>query len=499
AINYIHLRLLGVYHFLRIPFFIFYLQFFLHAYPARLFDPRQIKHNIGLICRKQERDWLDSTLSGRLMLVTSRWHKLRFWLKNLLVFGAVNSRTKRVVYLSMMALTLELKNPFGAEIFYHFFQRKLHLIEEVRKRLKFLNGRYWDQDKVQENVDIFYTNSLLQQHIIKNMIKVVNRAKEPLIIKEAKAGLRSGLYPVLVTKGGSGSYWMRNPNREVLGIFKPFDEDMGAPNNPVGPSRQGPFGFRRVRAGTRVGEGAHNEVGAYLIDSYFGFGIVPRTYYASFTHKNFFLASQNRHLTLGKDKKKYGSFQEFIQGFISFSDLDVSEIPKIPLIEFQLLVVLDMIIGNSDRHAGNLLIGNDKIAAIDNGFCFPDIPENMTVWLWRYVQQGREPLCAGLVQLIENFPFEEISWKLRKRCSLPIGSIDRMYERITLFREALRFGLVPAEISFLFERKNLEMLKDFKETLPEKCKIIIQDFLPHKEKKLQGSLIEQWLGRGDPK
>ena len=81
---------------------------------------------------------------------------------------------------------------------------------------------------------------------------------------------------------------------EVVGLFKPFDEEIYAPNNPLGPDFRSPLGDRTGHVGIRVGEAVHREVAAFCVDAFFGFGIVPKTYYASFIHPAFFLSTEKR-------------------------------------------------------------------------------------------------------------------------------------------------------------------------------------------------------------
>lgn len=262
---------------------------------------------------------------------------------------------------------------------------------------------------------------------------------------------------------------MRGPNREILGLFKPFDEEIYAPNNPVGPRSQGTLGLRKLRAGCRVGESPHHEVAAFLVDEFLGFGIVPKTYYASFEHRVFFTAGEDR-LQRSEIKKKLGSFQEYVGGFVSINKLRSEEIKKIPLDEYQLLVVLDMILGNTDRNIGNILFGEEKVAAIDHGLCFTDVSDNQfSFWYWSYLSQGKEPLLKSIVDLLDHFPLEELGYKLRKECYISIKAIQCMRERLALFTAAINAGLVPAEIEGLMIPPYLIPLKDCSATLKAKA------------------------------
>ena len=208
------------------------------------------------------------------------------------------------------------------------------------------------------HIQVFGRNSLLQAEVVRRMKEAVKKQKPNALLIEAQAALKEGVSPVLATKGVSGAYWMRGADRRIVGLFKPFDEEMRAPNNPMGAEYQGSLGLRRIRIGCRVGESPHHEVGAFVVDEFFGFGIVPKTYYAEFTHRVFYLAREDR--SRKANKTKYGSFQEFVEGFVSLEKLTRKEVASIPLDEFQLLVVLDVIIGNTDRNVEIFFLGQRK-------------------------------------------------------------------------------------------------------------------------------------------
>ncbi len=218
----------------------------------------------------------------------------------------------------------------------------------------------------------------------------------------------------------------------------------------------------------RIGEAAHREVAAFLVDSFFGFGIVPKTCYAQFTHSAFFLAQEDAHSLMRTNKTKYGSFQEFIEGFIVFDHLQREEVERIPLEEYQLLFILDLILGNGDRNTGNILVGVDQLVAIDHGLCFPDFPDKLSTWYW-HLPQGKKPLLPSFVKFLDAFPYDQLSHKLMKRCFLSLSALHRMRERIVLLREALKKEMTPDRLADLFQPEYLRELMELEETLPAKA------------------------------
>lgn len=444
-----------------------YLYYYLtHRYEIEQMDLSHISDNVAILFRMAPHDMLSAAADGELQLHSTKWGKSWFFFKNILLLGAPQSRVKKVVYFTFLVLTIELNNPFDTKILMRFLERKLALLKRLLKGIEKINGKRWDQSAIYTHLDLFERHSLLQHFIIQNMHKAVQRQKRPSIVKEAQAALDKGLTPILITEGISGSYWMRDSRRGIAGLFKPFDEELLAPNNPIGASHQGALGQRRARKGCRVGEAAHHEVAAFIVDSFFGFGIVPRTYYAKFSHRTFYLSRETE--ASSREKTKYGSFQEFVDGFVPLTEIFQKGEAKFSKVEFQLLIVLDLIIGNTDRHTGNILIGDEKIAAIDHGLCFPDENSQLSTWYWA-LPMGKEPLLSTLVDLVTDFPFDALGWRLKKRCFISENCLSALRERVVLFAEGVKSGLVPDQLASLLKSPYLAPLCGYKDSLPQRA------------------------------
>lgn len=93
-----------------------------------------------------------------------------------------------------------------------------------------------------------------------------------------------GLIPNLILDGTSGTYSLRNTNRDIVALFKPIDEEAFAPNNQKGFT--GKFGQETFRKGILSGEGSIREVTAYLLDRNNFFG-VPETTFVEIAHQTF--------------------------------------------------------------------------------------------------------------------------------------------------------------------------------------------------------------------
>merc|ERR1711907_706863 len=72
------------------------------------------------------------------------------------------------------------------------------------------------------------------------------------ILEAARDGLERGLSPELTPSGLGGTYFLKNAHEEIVGVFKPEDEEAFTPNNPKG--NTGQMGGPSVRKGMLSGE-----------------------------------------------------------------------------------------------------------------------------------------------------------------------------------------------------------------------------------------------------
>lgn len=100
-------------------------------------------------------------------------------------------------------------------------------------------------------------------------------------IEYIKQAFNNGLKPKLTDEGTSGTYEMRDIQKQKIAIFKPIDEEPFAPNNPRG--NQGPFGSQTFRSGVLSGESCIREVAAFLLD-HKHYSRVPPTTFVEVVH-----------------------------------------------------------------------------------------------------------------------------------------------------------------------------------------------------------------------
>jgi len=233
-------------------------------------------------------------------------------------------------------------------------------------------------------------------------------------VQKARRALALGLKPELVLEGSGGTYFLHDPRKAKIFIFKPADEEPYAENNPRGYLPH-PDQSTYLREGIVPGEACIREVAAFIMD-HEGFSDVPMTTLVEARHPNFHSngsklnviqggASIGAHSIMSSGKssrtteKKIGSLQEFVRAECSMDDISPS---KISVDEVHKIAVLDIRLLNADRNAANLLCRRKsdnslQLIPIDHGFCLrssADVSWMDWCWLdWPQLKQvSMEPL-----------------------------------------------------------------------------------------------------------
>lgn len=228
-------------------------------------------------------------------------------------------------------------------------------------------------------------------------------------VAEGRLAINEGIYPERTSTGSSGSYFVQNKAGQILGIFKPRDEEPYADLNPRWTKWLHRYCSPCVfgRACLMPNSGYVSEAGASAVDRFFGLQLVPHTQVITLSSPTFSYREHEKHTT--PLPTRIGSFQVFVEEFSPFTAM----LPYLKFLlgkshpfahqlkcELEKLICLDYIIRNTDRTVDNWLIrvlwihqdddthevvstqlvptGNFsqlmpivKIAAIDNGLAFP--------------------------------------------------------------------------------------------------------------------------------
>ena len=339
------------------------------------------------------------------------------------------------------------------------------------------------------------------------------------IINQALIGFAKGLKPKLLEDGTSGVYQIRNVDKEVIAIFKPFDEEANAPNNQKGYVNS--FGSKSFREGILSGEATIREEATFLLDSFcdkYNFD-VPSTTFVELCHKAFkinfeemktmendeyvkrssimkrFLIenlrggkgnnSSEQDIFMSNEKynyitKKYGTLQKFISstGVVadySYSLFTVEEAHKIMILDFRIL--------NCDRNDENILIQKKiktsedsdeekkfyKLVPIDHALSFPSCLEIGDFDIcWMSWKQANIPFTQKEKEYIESINIIEDMERLNSYIYLRPECWKYFRISNTVLKVCTKYNLTPYEIGSLLYHF------DYDNKTPSKIKLIVE-------------------------
>ena len=332
------------------------------------------------------------------------------------------------------------------------------------------------------------------------------------VIEEITHGFMQHLKPQLIKEGTSGSYTLKNVDKEVIAIFKPIDEEAFAPNNQKGYVNK--FGSASFRKGILSGEGSIREYIAFAIDDQGLFDVPPTTFVeiahpafnknhrdltrmlnfegltGSLIHNVFIqnLSTKNIDKTDNDDydvktnskfnylTRKFGSLQKFIKstdvaGNFSFSLFTKDEVHKI--------AVLDLRIVNCDRNDENILVIKKKhkktqkyiykLVPIDHSLSFPDCIQIYDYELcWTGWDQVQEPFSDEMKKYIESIDIISDMEKIGKTVHLREDCWKMFRVSNTVLKVCAKYNLT------LYEIGNLMYKTDYKNDSPSQVELLIQ-------------------------
>jgi hypothetical protein len=210
------------------------------------------------------------------------------------------------------------------------------------------------------------------------------RSKERVAISQPRK--------ITETKGINSSYVV-DLEGDKRGVYKPASGDAKIADHGWDPEMWHPQTMHK------------SEVAASVLDEIMGLGMVPKT------------ALADGELGIGSVQEWSNGKAAVENGFINYKVLDrVSEEGMTKLAAF------DLLIGNPDRHYGNVLADGDKPVAIDNGMGFP---------------KHNEPYIAGKYALKGVWPPKFYAEKLPQDFQDSLGKL--LSDRETVTRELKPF------------------------------------------------------------
>ncbi|KAK5014869.1 Phosphatidylinositol 4-kinase LSB6 [Cryomyces antarcticus] len=140
------------------------------------------------------------------------------------------------------------------------------------------------------------------------------------VVESVRVAIELGTHPKMISQGSSGSYFARNTEGKVVGVFKPKDEEPYASKNPKWTKwlHRNLFPFAFGRACLIPNLSYVSEAAAYVLDTQLRTNLVPYTDIVSLSSKSFYYDFWERRAYYRKKKpfpEKIGSFQVFLKGF----------------------------------------------------------------------------------------------------------------------------------------------------------------------------------------
>lgn len=140
------------------------------------------------------------------------------------------------------------------------------------------------------------------------------------VVESVKVAIELGVHPKMISQGSSGSYFARNSEGKVVGVFKPKDEEPYASRNPKWTKwiHRNLFPCFFGRECLIPNLSYVSEAAAYVLDTRLRTHLVPYTDIVYLSSKSFYYDFWDRTKYYRKRKPlpaKVGSFQVFLKGF----------------------------------------------------------------------------------------------------------------------------------------------------------------------------------------
>ncbi|KAL3418263.1 phosphatidylinositol 3 [Phlyctema vagabunda] len=148
----------------------------------------------------------------------------------------------------------------------------------------------------------------------------MTKAEFEAVVESVRIAIEQGMHPKMITQGSSGSYFARNTDGKVVGVFKPKDEEPYAAGNPKWNKwiHRNLFPCFFGRACLIPNLSYVSEAAAYTLDCRLRTNLVPYTDIVHLSSKSFhydFWARRNFYRNKKAFPPKVGSFQVFLKGF----------------------------------------------------------------------------------------------------------------------------------------------------------------------------------------
>uniref|UniRef100_A0A7S1EPB5 PI3K/PI4K catalytic domain-containing protein n=1 Tax=Timspurckia oligopyrenoides TaxID=708627 RepID=A0A7S1EPB5_9RHOD len=250
-------------------------------------------------------------------------------------------------------------------------------------------------------------------------------------------------------EGVCGSYFIRGES-EILGIFKPADEEAG--NSDV-EDRVAESGSNHLDDLFHPGGGAAREVAAYLLD-HDNFARVPQTALAKVD-----ISLPDKQCVVSRSERpKDGAFQVYVSNLGDADDFG----PGVFITEdVHRIAVLDIRTLNCDRHGGNLLVvpsnsGSYGLIPIDHGYILPDRLPTCPWPVWMDWKQAKVPVSEQTRRYVDLIDASMDSRIIKEELQGGIGSRALAWLKISTFllKRGVQLGMSLYDIGCLIFSRN---------------------------------------------
>ncbi|KAJ5089723.1 hypothetical protein N7532_008407 [Penicillium argentinense] len=201
--------------------------------------------------------------------------------------------------------------------------------EEIAAKFKInrVKGKTYEEEKLEIYHSVFQApdgvRPVTAEHLESDEFEGQQRrarAEFEEIIESVRLAIELDVHPRMISQGSSGSYFARNPDGKVVGVFKPKDEEPYASRNPKWTKwiHRNLFPCFFGRACLIPNLSYVSEAAAYVLDARLRTNMVPYTDIVHLSSKSFFYDFWDRRKAW-KGKKslpsKAGSFQVFLKGY----------------------------------------------------------------------------------------------------------------------------------------------------------------------------------------
>ncbi|KAG4439483.1 hypothetical protein IFR05_005019 [Cadophora sp. M221] len=199
--------------------------------------------------------------------------------------------------------------------------------DEIASKFKInkVKGKTEEEEKLEIHHSVFQAPEGIRPATAETLASDVDngrmsKAEFEEVVESVRIAIEQGMHPKMITQGSSGSYFARNSDGKVVGVFKPKDEEPYAAGNPKWNKwiHRNLFPCFFGRACLIPNLSYVSEAAAYTLDCRLRTNLVPYTDIVHLSSKSFHYDFWHRRNFYRKKKAfppKVGSFQVFLKGF----------------------------------------------------------------------------------------------------------------------------------------------------------------------------------------